>query len=443
MENDIVRHLSTKLSSYPEWKHHATLLDWQSDFYRFYNSETNYNITKRNLSLDVTLYKGKRSFSFSIDDPAPAKIDRSLACALAIIDSLPEDPDFVDLETDQTVKPAKPKPNNVELLNLDSKISILNEISRVADKHGFDLFGTFICNYQHTRLINSNGLDKEQWASPIYFEVKAVRRSNQVTVLQTFGGERFDRFDLHDWMAELEHKLILAGLEVVDVEPGEYEVILAPRCAAEFLQYLSHGMSAHSYDQKNSYFQNSLGQQVFPPNITIRDDPEDEDIISFDYNDDGHVYRPLTLVDQGVFQNFLCGNYYAYKTGLRKNGNTGSCLVLQSGDADMDSMIRSVRKGLYISSLHYMNFINPKETTVTGLTRDGTFLIEDGVITKVVNNLRYTEKIARIFESITALERQGQTTPFSGNYEFFDITSSKTPHVLVSKFNITSSTRTI
>jgi predicted Zn-dependent protease len=139
----------------------------------------------------------------------------------------------------------------------------------------------------------------------------------------------------------------------------------------------------------------------------------------------------------------MCNNYFSYKTGLPKNGNTGACLVLKSGTETLEDMIASIDNGLYISSLHYMNFINEKETSVTGLTRDGTFLIENGKITKVVSNLRFTEIIARIFEHIAALENKSQTIPFSDNYEVFEISSVKAPHVLVKGFNITSSTKTI
>ncbi|HOT40051.1 MAG TPA: metallopeptidase TldD-related protein, partial [Candidatus Syntrophosphaera thermopropionivorans] len=156
-----------------------------------------------------------------------------------------------------------------------------------------------------------------------------------------------------------------------------------------------------------------------------------------------HIYRYLSLVDNGIFRNFMCDNYYSHKTGLPKNGNTGSCLKIEAGDKTLDEMIGSVKHGLFISSLHYMNFINPKETSITGLTRDGTFLIENGKITKVVNNLRFTEKVARIFEHIQALENRSHPVPFSGNYEIFDIETVKSPHALVRDFNISSSTKTI
>jgi predicted Zn-dependent protease len=220
-------------------------------------------------------------------------------------------------------------------------------------------------------------------------------------------------------------------------------VILAPRCIAEYMQYLSGGMSAYSLDQKSSCFEGKQDTAVFPATITITDDPSDERLITFDYNSDGHIYKKLSLVEKGVFKNFMCNNYFSHKIGLPKNGNSGSCLVLAEGNVSLEEMLKSVENGLYISSLHYMNWINVKETSVTGLTRDGTFMIQNGEITNVVNSLRFTEKITRIFENILELEDKSYTIPFSGNYEFFGIESSRVPHVLVKNFNITSSTKTI
>jgi len=441
--HDTLHHLLSRLNANPEWKYQVNINDWQTDFFRFYDSQTNYNISKQNTSVDVSMYMNKKSYSFAIDQPNPDMINKAIDIAEKLIDNLPEDPDFVDVETDTTKNKEIKKLNNIVALSLERKIGIIKDIAAAADKLGFDIYGTFICNYQHSRIINSNKIDKEQWNSPIYFEVKAVQRTNQVTVLQTYGGESFDNFNLDRFISQLNQKMSFAHYEVTDVEPGQYDVILAPRCIAELMLYLSGSMTARSYDQKSSCFEEKLQQKVFPDNITITDNPNDTDIISFDYNHDGHIYNQLSLIDKGVFKNFMCNNYYAHKTGLAKNGNSGACLVLRAGNASLDSMISSVKKGLYISSLHYMNFINQKETSVTGLTRDGTFLIENGKITKVVNNLRFTEKIIRIFENISDLENQSQTVPFSDNYEFFDISSAKAPHVLVKDFNITSSTKTI
>jgi predicted Zn-dependent protease len=128
---------------------------------------------------------------------------------------------------------------------------------------------------------------------------------------------------------------------------------------------------------------------------------------------------------------------------MKKNGNEGNCLVMQTGEANLDDMIKGVKKGLYISSFHYVNFINSRETSLTGLTRDGTFLIEDGKIVKVVNNLRFTEKIVDIINHISAIENKAFTFPRSDNYGTFSINAYSMPHVRVKQFNISSSTKTV
>lgn len=440
---DFIAYLKDQLHKHPQLLWVIYQQNWNTDFLRFYRSQTNYNISKSNHSLYLSLYKDQRNYGFTINDPTRAKIDEALKEALDILDKLPPDPDFVDLEDDPTLAEPREVINNIEQVPLQLKTSILNRIAEAVKPHGFDIFGTFICNYGSSRMINSNNLDKSSAGSPIFLEVKAVHKDSEVTVLQNFGGEDFAKFDEEAFTAELLRKIEHCKNPVMDVEAGEYDVILAPRCVAEFVQYLSWCMDARAYDQHDSFFEDKLDVQVFPPHISITDDPTDPDMIRQDYGSDGHIYKPLKLVEQGVFKAFTCDHYYHRKTGLPKNGNTGSCLSIAPGESSLEEMVKGVKNGLYISSLHYMNFINMKETSITGLTRDGTFLIKDGKIVNVVNSLRFTEKIERILRNVIALENKAHTTAFSDNYGSFDISSTKAPHALIKGFQISSSTHTI
>lgn len=442
MQNNL-EYLQSKLQDNPNLKYVLNASSWHTDFLRFYHSQTNYNISKSSENLAVTLYKGKKSYSFSVDDPHPAKIDQALELALSIIDTLPEDPDFVDVETENTIAAKREITNNLEAIPLETKTRILSELAEAAKPFDFEIYGTFICNYSAFRLLNSNGLDKSSATSPIYLEVKAVHNRSQVTVMETFGGDDLSHFDLPDFKARLLAKIGYCQAETVDIEPGHYEVILAPRCLAEFIQYLSYGMSARALDQHSSFFEGKVDQKLFPDSINITDDPTDPEMIRHDYGSEGHIYKPLKLIEQGVFRAFTCNNYYSHKTGLPKNGNTASCIKTGTGDKTLEELIGSVKKGLYISSLHYMNFINPVDTSLTGLTRDGTFLIEDGKISKVVMSLRFTERIDRILNNVVALENKAYTIPFSENYGSFEIDTAKAPHAHISDFNISSSTHTI
>ncbi len=428
---------------YPQLKLNFHYKVWETDFLRFYQSQINYNISKTSKSLSTTIYKEKKSYSFSIKNPTKELLQNKIDEVLELIDQLPEDPDFVDLEDDLSKSAEKEKANNIEKVSLDKKISILEKFSKAVEPYDFKIYGTFICNYRTLYIVNSNGLDKREISSPIYLECKAVNQENEVTVLEAYGGERFENFNEEEFSSNLVEKVVAATGEVVDVESGEYEVVLAPRCIGEYFMYLESSIHAQSLDSKQSFFEGKIDEKVFPENVTITDDPHHPDLINFDYNGDGHIYNKLPIIQNGVFKNFFVDNYYGRKLKMEKNGAEGEALVMDTGDKELREMIGSVKNGLYISSLHYMNFINRKETSITGLTRDGTFLIEDGKITKVVNNLRFTENISDIIKGITEIENKSYTIPYSSNYGEFGINSARMPHVKVNGFKISSSTKTV
>jgi len=428
---------------YPQLKLNFQYKLWETDFLRFYQSQINYNISKTSISLSTTIHKGKKSYSFSLKDPTKEILQNKIDDVLKLIDQLPEDPDFVDLEDDLSKSTEKEKTNNIEKVTLDKKIEILENFSKAVAPYDFKIYGTFICNYRTLYIVNSNGLDKREISSPIYLECKAVNQKNEVTVLEAYGGERFENFNEEEFSSNLTKKVIAATGEVVDVEAGEYQVVLAPRCIGEYFMYLESSIHAQSLDSKQSYFEGKVEEKIFPENVTIIDDPNHPELINFDYNGDGHIYKKLPIIEKGVFKNFFVDNYYGRKLKMKKNGAEGGALVMDTGDKSLSEMIGSVKRGLYISSLHYMNFINRKETSITGLTRDGTFLIEDGKITNVVNNLRFTENISDIIKGITEIENRSYTIPYSDNYGEFGIYSARMPHVKVNGFKISSSTRTV
>ena len=428
---------------YPQLKLNFHYKIWETDFLRFYQSQINYNISKTSISLSTTIYKEKKSYSFSLKDPTKEILQNKIDDVLKLIDQLPEDPDFVDLEDDLSKSTEKEKTNNIEKVSLEKKIDILEKFSQAVEPYNFKIYGTFICNYRTLHIVNSNGLNKREISSPIYLECKAVNQQNEVTVLEAYGGEKFDNFKEEEFTSNLVEKVIAATGKVVDVEAGKYEIVLAPRCIGEYFMYLESSIGASSLDSKQSFFEGKIDEKIFPENVTITDDPHHPDLINFDYNGDGHIYNKLPIIQNGVFKNFFVDNYYGRKLKMEKNGAEGAALVMNTGDKSLDELIGSVKNGLYISSLHYMNFINRKETSITGLTRDGTFLIEDGKITKVVNNLRFTEKISDIIKGIVEIENKSYTIPYSSNYGEFGIYSTRMPRVKVNGFKISSSTKTV
>nr|HPI26410.1 hypothetical protein [Candidatus Cloacimonadota bacterium] len=149
--NQCLEHLKSALDKHPELKYSLNLSLWQTDFLRFYQSQTNYNISKEMQHLKATIYKGKKSCSFEVNHPDVTKVDSALVEAMQIIDALPEDPDFVDLEDDLRLRAPREVVNNIEAIDLKHKTGILSMLAKNAAEHDFELYGTFICNYSSTR----------------------------------------------------------------------------------------------------------------------------------------------------------------------------------------------------------------------------------------------------------------------------------------------------
>ena len=115
---------------YPEFKFNFHYRDWETDFLRFYQSQINYNISKTSITLSTTMYKGKKSYSFSLKNPTKEKLTEKIEEAKLIIAKLPEDPDFIDLEDDLTKSSEKEKKNNIEKVSLKMKIEILDKLAK-------------------------------------------------------------------------------------------------------------------------------------------------------------------------------------------------------------------------------------------------------------------------------------------------------------------------
>ncbi len=443
-DKDMKQAIKKNLSRYPDYAMHFYYTEWETSFLRFYHSQTNYNIHKQDISLRGIIEKDNKKMEFSLSHPDESALQKAVSDTVQALHQLPPDNDWHSFEDDTQVFEYSDYPDSVAAVSLDRKIAILDRLARMAEPYDFEIYGIFICSKVQTRIINTQGLDKLTYQSPVMLEVKAVSRKNMVTVIDAFGGDSLEGFDLEAFSSRFEKKIKHATLDVVDVEAGEYDVILAPYAMQEFMSYLGYSFYDSTLDQGMSFVQDKQGRKIFPASISLSSRPHHPRLINVPYNGDGHYAPDLDLIRDGVFKEFVVDHYYSHKLKLKKNGSVGNqALVMDSGNSSLEDMFKSIKKGLYISNLHYMNFINQKETSVTGITRDGTFLIEDGRITKVVNNLRYTMKITDILNHTALIENKQYVVPQSSNYNRFTLMSGLMPHVLTRGFKISSSTHTI
>ena len=197
-----------------------------------------------------------------------------------------------------------------------------------------------------------------------------------------------------------------------DIEPGAYTVILEEEAVADMLFYLGYmGLGALSVQEGRSFMSGCFGEKITGDNITLWDDGHDSRgfVLPFDY--EGVPKQRVTLIENGVAR----GVVYDSFTAGREQGKTSTGhglpapntfgpfpvnLFLAPGQASKEDMLASTERGIWVTRFHYTNPVHPVKTVLTGMTRDGTFLIENGQITRPLKNLRFTQSILEAFSQV-------------------------------------------
>ncbi len=251
-------------------------------------------------------------------------------------------------------------------------------------------------------------------------------------------------------VAERTRRKIELSEDPIEIEPGEYTVIFEPLAVSEFFAMASWlGFSAKSYQEGRSFLVGKLGQKVFDSKLTLVDDPFNEQIypIAFDY--EGVAKQKLTLIENGVAKNLAYDKRTAAKEGKQSTGHCAwpfesspyaSHLVLKQGDETMQSLVESTEKGILVTLLHYVNVVDPKSFTLTGMTRGGTFLIENGKIVKGVKNLRFTQSMFEALGEVEGISREREVVGTVGWYHIRFPYGTLMPAIKVKKFKFTGKT---
>ncbi len=199
----------------------------------------------------------------------------------------------------------------------------------------------------------------------------------------------------------------------VKLEPGKYTVVLEPTAVGDLLPLLGFSMQARAAEEGRSFLSKKgggtlVGEKVFPEFITVRSDPSNKLYPSLPWGAGGLPAAPVTWVDQGVVKTLFYDRYWALKAGKEPTPSPAN-LILDGGTKTLDELIASVDRGLLVTRFFYVRMVNPQTVQLTGLTRDGLFLIEEGKVTKPVVNFRFNESPVRLLQNTIAMGRPVRT----------------------------------
>jgi PmbA protein len=253
-----------------------------------------------------------------------------------------------------------------------------------------------------------------------------------------------ERLDVQGAIARAVDKAVRSA-HTESVEPGEYTVVLEPAAVSSLLLFAGyHGFGAREMHEKSSFLCGRVGERIFSDQLMIADDADNEVYPGFLFDGEGSPRRRVVLLEDGALQGPVTDERWARKLGLANTGHglpqpspdgpTASNLFLAPGDKSLDQLIAGVERGLLVSQFHYTNMIEPKGLTLTGMTRNGTFLIERGRVAQAVKNLRFTQSLVEALQRVTGI---GDELAVAGALFDGEVVC---PAVRIERFQFTSAT---
>ncbi len=237
----------------------------------------------------------------------------------------------------------------------------------------------------------------------------------------------------------------LSFVEKETIPPGKYTVILEPVALFNLLMYLPYlAFSGVAHTDGYSPLKGKLGEKVFSSNLTLIDDPLDDTLFPVKYDAEGVPKRKTIFVENGIFKAIAYDRKTALKAKTESTGHAGSPfggvmithIKMEEGEKSLNDLIEETEHGILITRFHYVNIVDMQKLVFTGMTRDGTFLIENGKIKKTLSNMRFNVSLFDILsdENLT-VGKGAEDIGMAELYDFREPARYRIPPVKIKNFN--------
>ncbi len=415
------------------------LIGQESPLTRYSDNYIHQNVSETNYTLTVRAVTGKRIGSASINQLDRDSVLEAVSYACAAARLAQENPDFRSLPGPEPVQEIQAYAVATRDCPADLRAAYVERIVDMAKEKGVTVAGALSPTVLQTAVANSLGV----WACA------TATRVSMTCIAMSSDSAGFAR-EAAVSVADIDPTAIadraiakcLESRNPISVPPGEYDVVLEPPAVADMLMYLAFpGFSAGAYQEGSSFMSYGMGQRITGEKITICDDGYDPQGFPMSFDFEGVPKQKVTLIENGIARGVVYDSLTAGKEGKKSTGHSVQAfmpgaipanLVMAGGDSSLEEMISSTERGILVTRFHYVNPLHPVNTIITGMTRDGTFLIEKGKITRGIRNLRFTESILGAFSRAVALSKQRSLEG--------DLLSIVCPAMKIEKFTFTGGT---
>jgi predicted Zn-dependent protease len=407
---------------------------------RFAGGSIHQNVAHGNVVLSVRSVAGKRLGRATTNDVSEAGVQRMVEAAHRNALLMPEDPGFTGLPEPSEPARVDSWDEATALCSPETRAAIVRGVCLQGKEHGLNVSGACRTGVQEIAVVSSRGARAHHAGTFAGLIINTM--SGTSAGWAKGGGWRLSDLDTEALGREAVSKAV-DGREPVAIEPGRYPVVLDTYAVDDILEALSlYGMGAQAVQEGRSWMNDLLGQQAMSPNVTIWDDGSADHGWPVPFDAEGVPRRRVDIITEGVVNAPVHNSYTAGKEGTISTGHqayfTGgpiaSNLFMKEGDSSLQDLIGSTQRGLYITRFFYTRLAHNKGCVITGMTRDGTFMIEDGRITHPVKDLRFTQSYV---EALAGVEHVGSESKLVLNEVGF---ATRVPALKLSSFNFTGVT---
>ena len=404
---------------------------------RFSENQISQNVRKNTFSLTVTSYFGKRSASASTTESNTEAIAQTVKRAENLASIAPEDPEWVELLPQQTYSDRSPAFDEATAsVSPLKKGEIIQQVCSLSKNAGVNGSGTLSFKVALNAIGNSAGLRGCDRTTEADFSFTA----------RVDNGSSWNRCTAwsidHLPITELTEKVIeraIASRNSQAIEPGDYTVVFEPSAFASLLPWVVWNLDARAADEGRSFMSrnddsgnpvgNKVGEQLFNPIVRVQRNPAHPLLQGGRFFSNGLSNEPLDIIKDGIPQTLSYSRYWAKEQGKKPTGAMYP-IVMTGSDKTVADLIASTERGILVTRAWYVRYVNPRTLEVTGMTRDGTFLIENGKISHPIKNLRFNQCLPEMLDNVVALTQAkrcgGSVIPGCKveNFHFSSITDS-------------------
>jgi len=413
---------------------------------RFANNCIHQNVTERNVQITVRSVIGTKVGIVVSNDVRPDSLRQLTARGFEVARLQPDNPEFKGLPGPDTTPAVSSFDDAVAGCSPEERARQVAVICRKAASNSCSAAGSMTTTTFRIGVANSKGVLAEHRSTMA--DASTVIMADNSSGWAQSTGWRLGSIDSEALANEALSKA-KAGKDPVDFEAGEYSVILDPYATADLLEMLAFdGMGALAVHEGRSWMNGRLGQRVMSEDVHIIDDGLSTEGLPIPFDFEGVPKKIVPIVASGValtpvFDSFEAGrdagkHSTGHATPPSPQGRFGPAplnLFLRPGTTTFDRMIQSTKLGLYITRFWYTRTVHPRDAVVTGMTRDGTFLIRDGEIRHSVKSLRFTQSYVDALKTTEAIGNNVRLlrSGFGG--------ATSVPAIKLGQFRFTSSTR--